>query len=150
MKTIGFRCWNNKFSYVIIEGTQDNPNIIEENHIKLPQSDNRAEQLAWFRKEIKELIDINDFEIAVFKATEPVSRKKDLQRAELEGVLQEIFFSHKKNIPVLGRIKVQLNSKTTSRKPRYLGELFEKDAFSELPKTKYQEAAIAALSGLPM
>jgi|GEM_PF-6443365 len=36
MKSIGFRCWKDKFSYVILEGKQANPTIVTHNHLKLP------------------------------------------------------------------------------------------------------------------
>ncbi len=149
MKSIGFRCWKDKFSYVIIEGTQDNPVLIANNHLKLPKNLSRPEQLAWFKREIKELMDTNDLDIAIFKATEPISQSKDPQRGELEGILQETIFSHQKVTQIEGRIKTQLNSKTNSRKAKYLGELMEHEVFCELPKTNYEDACVAALSGLP-
>ena len=149
MNSMGIRCWKDKFSYVIVEGTQKNPIRITENHLKLPTSLSRPEQLAWFKKEIKEILDTRDIDCAIFKATETISRTKDPLRGELEGVLQETVFSHNKQTTVEGRIKKQLNSKTNARKAKYLGELLELDAFCDLPKTKYEDACVAALSGLP-
>ena len=115
----------------------------------LPKMMSRPEQLAWFRREIKEIIDINDLDFAIFKATETISRSKDPQRGELEGILQEVIFSHEKPTSIEGRIKKQLNSKTNSRKAKYLGELFENELFADLAKLKYEDACIAGLSGLP-
>lgn len=149
MKVIGIRCWKDKFSYVIMEGTQDNPIMITFNHLALPSQMKRPEQLAWFRKEIKEILDVNDINIFIFKSTEPVSKTKDIGRGELEGVLQETVFSHSKPTQIEGRIKKQLHSKTNARKAKYLGELLELDAFKDLPKTKYEDACVAGLSGLP-
>jgi hypothetical protein len=149
MKSIGIRCWKDKFSYVIIEGTQDNPTKIAENHLKLPPNLSRPEQLVWFKKEVKEILDTRDIDIAIFKATETISRSKDTLRGELEGVLQETIFSHPKSTTIEGRIKTQLNSKTNARKAKYLGELLVLDAFKDLAKSKYEDACIAALSGLP-
>lgn len=149
MKSIGFRCWKDKFSYVIVEGTQDNPTRITDKHIKLPKNLSRPEQLAWFRREIKEIIDTNDLDIAIFKSTEPISRSKDPLRGELEGILQETIYSHQKPTQVEGRIKTQLNSKTNARKAKYLGELLEQQAFCDLSKANYEDACVAALSGLP-
>jgi len=149
MKSIGFRCWKDKFSFVLIEGTQDNPTKIAENHLKLPKNLSRPEQLAWFRLEIKELMDTNDISIAIFKATEPISRTKEPTRGELEGILQETIFSHPKATTVEGRIKSQLNSNTNARKAKYLGELLDIDTFKDLSKVNYEDACIAALSGLP-
>ena len=148
MKSIGIRCWKEKFSYVVVEGTQDEPIRISENHLKLPTTLSRPEQLAWFKREVKEILDTNDIDCAIFKATETISRSKDPLRGELEGILQETIFSHDKPTTVEGRIKTQLNSKTNARKAKYLGELLELDAFNDLSKTKYEDAAVAALSGL--
>ena len=95
------------------------------------------------------IMDINDLDIAIFKATEPISKSKDPHRGELEGILQETIFSHKKPTQVEGRIKTQLNSKTNSRKAKYLGELLEHSVFNNLSKVNYEDACVAALSGLP-
>lgn len=149
MISLGIRCWKDKFSYVIVEGTQNSPKRIAENHLKLPVSMSRPEQLAWFKKEIKELLDTRDVDCAIFKATETISRSKDPLRGELEGVLQETIYSHDKPTTIEGRIKTQLNSKTNARKAKYLGELLELEAFDDLPKSKYEDACVAALSGLP-
>lgn len=148
MKSIGFRCWKDKFSYVIVEGTQENPIKLCENHLSLPKLKSRPEQLAWFKNEIKEIIDTNNIDCAIFKETEKISRSKDPQRGELEGILQETIFSHEKKTSVVGRIKSQLNSKTNARKAKYLGELMEIEAFQGLSKSKYEDACVAALSGL--
>lgn len=149
MKSLGIRCWKDKFSYVLVEGSQDDPQRVAENHLKLPANLSRPEQLAWFKKEIKELLDTRDIDCVIFKATEKISRSKDPLRGELEGILQETVFSHTKPTSVESRIKTQLNSKTNARKAKYLGELLALDCFSDLSKTKYEDACVAALSGLP-
>lgn len=149
MKAIGFRCWKDKFSYVIVEGTQANPKKVSHNHLTLPKTVSRPEQLVWFRKEIKELMDTNNIDVAIFKATETISRSKEPMRGELEGILQEAIFSHPKNTTIEGRIKTQLNSNTNARKAKYLGELLEHEEFCDLPKTNYEDACVAAISGLP-
>lgn len=149
MKSIGFRCWKDKFSFVILNGEQEAPNLISHNHLKLPELGSRAEQLSWLRKEIIEIIDTNEIDTAIFKASEPISRKKDPKRGEVEGILQEAIFSHEKNINIESRIKSQLNAKTNARKAKYLGELLVLDAFKGLAKLKYEDACIAALSELP-
>ncbi len=149
MKSIGFRCWKDKFSYIIVEGQQDNPTTIKYDHIKMPEFETRPEKLSWFRQEVTEILDTNEFDVAIFKAIEPISRTKDPKRGELEGILQETIFSHEKPVSIEGRIKKQLNSKTNARKAKYLGELLILDAFKGLPKSKYEDACVAALSGLP-
>ncbi|MES2487362.1 MAG: hypothetical protein V4581_15630 [Bacteroidota bacterium] len=149
MKSIGFRCWKDKFSYVVLDGDQENPERILSNHITLPKNFSRPEQLAWFRKEIIGLLDNNDFNVVIFKATEPISQSKEPARGELEGLLQEAAFSHSKKIIVESRIKSQLNSKTNARKAKYLGELLTHDAFNGLSKANFEDAYITALSGLP-
>lgn len=149
MKSIGFRCWKDKFSYVVLEGDQENPTLITQNCLTLPKSMSRPEQLVWFRKEIVELMDTNNFDVAIFKATEIISKNKEPQRGELEGILQEAIQSHSKPTKIEGKIKTQLNSTTNSRKAKYLGELFDLPVFQQLSKIKYEDACIASLSGLP-
>lgn len=149
MKSLGIRCWNDKFSYVILTGTQEEPEEVESNQLNLPNNRSRPQQLAWLRKEIHELLDKHEISIGCFKATEPISRSKDPKRGELEGVVQEAGISHDSQIIIEPRIKSQLNSKTNARKTKYLGELLEIEGLNHLNKTKFEDAIISALSGLP-
>jgi len=49
---IGFRCTPKELFYVVLEGNQTNPKIIEINNLKMPKNYSWVEQLSWVRKEI--------------------------------------------------------------------------------------------------
>src|SRR5687767_1822523 len=125
MKSIGFKCWGDRFSYVILEGTQETPSIIKFEHRKAPKNISRAEQLQWLRREVHEILDRNNVDCAFYKAVEPISRTKDLERGQFEGVLLEAAISHKTQLNIDSRIKVQIGKAVKSRKPRYIGEVLE-------------------------
>jgi len=137
-----------RFTFVVLTGSQDEPEIIEYNHIKIPQQNSRAEQLYWFKKEVHGILDKHSVVSGCFKATEPISKTKDLHRAEVEGVLQIAGISHPQKTIIESRIKSQLNKNTNARKAKYLDELLEGD-LNKLKGANYNEACLAALSGLP-
>lgn len=149
MKSIGFRCWADRISFVILEGTQEAPTIICKDHRKAPKGASRAEQLIWLRKEVHEIFDSNKVDVAFYKATENNSRKKDLDRGQFEGVLIEAAYSHKVKCEIEGRIKSQINRDTNARKAKYVGELLQTEELEELASANFEEACLASLCGLP-
>ncbi len=98
---VGFRCWGDfKFAFVILDGDQDNPTVINYGLRSCPPNPSRPEQLHWLRKEVHEILDKAPIETGFFKGIENNSRKVDKNRCEFEGVIQEAAFSHKTRITV--------------------------------------------------
>lgn len=145
---IAFRCWGGKFTYVILRGDQNDPEIVDSKHLKIPPGFSRPEELEWFRKEVHEVLTKFSITSGLFKAIEPISRTKDMSRGEMEGVLQLSALMHPKKILLIRRIKSQLNKHTASRKAKYLDELLDNEALSSLNTANFREASICALSGL--
>lgn len=149
MKSIGFRCWGDKFSFVILEGSQASPTVLSNEHRKAPKGISRAEQLQWLRNEIHEILNRYEIEVAFYKAVEPISKQKDLERGQFEGVMLEAAFSHKKQIEIASRIKSQINRDTNSRKAKYVSEVLQNEHLKDLSTANFEEACLAALCGLP-
>jgi Holliday junction resolvasome RuvABC endonuclease subunit len=149
MKTIGFKCWGDKISYVVLSGTQESPEVIMADHIKAPKNAIRPEQLNWLRNEIHEILNTYSPDVGYFKAIEGNSRNKDLARVEFEGVLQEAGYSHKSKLEINGILKRHIVQKTPADKARYLGELFDDDNLRHLSGANYQDACLSALIGIP-
>lgn len=149
MISIGFKCWGDRFTYVVLEGTQDAPKILGYAHIKAPAKSQRPEQLSWFRKEVHEVLLKYNVDVGFFKKVEPISRNKDMNRGEFEGVLQEAAYSFEKKMEIQGVDKKKIVRISGSNNSKYLGRLFQGNILEELNTSTYQDACLVALIGLP-
>lgn len=150
MNSIGFRCWNDRISFVVLGGTQEDPKVFTRGHVQAPASYNRSDVLVWLRQEIHEILNKNSVNIGFFKAIENNSRNKDTSRAEFEGVLQEAARSHNCKINIQSRLNSQIKRDLAFENPaRYLKKRFPSPELNELNNDKYSEACLAALCGLP-
>jgi hypothetical protein len=144
MSVVGFRCSKDALACVVLDGTRDEPHLIEHHHIRVPKG-SRGDQLVWVRKEVQEILHRTRPTAVAFKATEPIARTKDMGRAEVEGVLQE-------GVRDVGLdparrtwagIKADLGFDPPAR---YLPTVLEGD-LAALPANR-REAALAALSAI--
>lgn len=151
MRSIGFRCWNDRFAFVVLEGTQDQPSVVASEVRRSPKNVDRPEFLAWVRSNVDEILTAYEPDAASFKATEGSSQKKDLRRAEVEGVLQEAAYSHRPSHVVTGRIKSQIRKDVAGfeEPARYVGRLLAGGSLSGLKSPNFEEAALVAICGLP-
>jgi hypothetical protein len=141
---VGFRCFKDAIAYVVVDGDLEAPILVEQHHTRLPTG-SRGSQLVWVRMEVQEIIERAQPTAVAFKATEPVSRTRDLARSEVEGVLQEAVGSV--GLEPLRRVKSQIRADLHfERSARYLESLLDGD-FGSIPANR-REAALAALSAL--
>jgi len=148
---LGVRCWSESFAYVVVSGSRTAPLLVAAAHVLLPVNDNRGAQLASFRSDIYDVITSHCVSMVYFRRTEAIAKTKDQDRAQLEGVLQELCYSHDPSVPVAGRTVAQLKSALKfAGKANSVFELFDQPMFrnARLAKGKFQEAATTALSGL--
>ena len=148
---IGLRSFPDGFTYVILDGTQVTPKIIEKDRLSIPKNQPWPAILSWTRKQIAEILEPYKLKSACIKIVEPMAQKKSAERFQIEAVLQEYLYS-KRSINCTTRIKSQLkrdiNGFTDSA--RYIERALTKtDILAELNTPVYQEAAVAALSELP-
>jgi hypothetical protein len=90
VKVIGIRCSKDQFQWVALEGTtRSDAVVVERKELQLPDGD-RAEQLAWVRKEVLELLTRHAPDEACLRVAEagPNGAAALLQRAEVDGVVQ--------------------------------------------------------------
>ena len=144
MAAIGFRCHKDALAYVVADGTPNAPILLEHRYVRMP-ADDRPGQLVWARMEVQEILQRVAPVSVTFKAAEPISRTKDLGRAEVEGILQEAVRSFGLN--PLRRIKSQIRSDLGfTRTARYLNEALLGD-LADLPANQ-RDAGLAALAAL--
>jgi hypothetical protein len=146
MAVIGFRCYHSSLAVVVLDGSSADPILIDHVHVSMP-SDARPSQLAWLRKEVREIVARVSPELVAYKAPEGSARTRDLGRAEAEGVLQEAV--HSAGIDVVRRLKTQIRVDIGfAQQARYLENALQNyPALGDLPANR-RDAALAALSAL--
>lgn len=147
---VGVKCWSDRYAYVVLSGTSENPNLVKADHVPLPVNESRGAQLATFRSDVLALLTKLGATKAVFKIAENISNS-DTDRAEVEGVFQEACFSHDPSVEAEGLLKLQIKKRLDfDGKAKDVFTMFQerKNLFVGLGKTKYEEAAVTALAGL--
>lgn len=149
MTSIGFRCWDGSVAFVVLNGTIEAPVIVEFARLRAPRGASRGAALQWLRREVHEILTRHACGGGYFKCTEPVSRNKDLDRAQFEGVLQEAGLSHASCLEIHSRTLTQIRRDTgTTELARYLGQVHVA-RFPALDTANFRDAALAAHCGLP-
>ena len=150
-RVIGIRCWSNRHAYVVLSGTLDRPKLIKADYVTLPVNESRGAQLATFRNDMQALLTKYEVSKTVFKTAEGNSKSSDMERAEVEGVLQEACFSHTPRVEVKSLVKSQIKKLLSyDGKASEVFKIFQEHQklFAGYGKTNYDEAAVTALAGL--
>jgi hypothetical protein len=149
MPAIGFRCYTDGFSYVVLDGTQTQPVVIANSRYTFPKDLRWSAKLSWLRKQIIELLGRYDIRAASIKAAEPVAKSKSLDRSEVEGVVKEAVFSHL-GIECKARIKSQIRRDIYDfdQPARYLERVFTAVSLENLNTAIFQEATLVAITEL--
>jgi len=148
---IGIRAFPDGFAYVILDGTQKEPTVVQKDRLSLPMNQTWPTSLSWVRKQIAEVLDPHKIESACIKITEPMARRKSAERCQIEAILQEYLHTIK-SIDCTIRIKSQLKRdiKGFTDPARYIERVLTRsDVLAELNTLKYQEATLAAIAELP-
>jgi len=146
---MGIRCWGDRFTYVVLSGTIEEPRPKSCELVRLAVNDARPAQLAGFRQDVYDVLTQQGVLFVCFRSPEPIARAKSLPRAEIEGILQEVCHSHSPRVRIVGRTVKQLKSVLNFQGPASnVFRLSERSEFLHLGKTNYAEAIVAALSAL--
>ena len=151
MRAIGFRSFPDGFSYVVLDGAQDGPDIVAYQRLKFPKNHGWSASLSWLRKQVIELLNKHKPTAASIKCIEPMAKKKSVERFHVDGVIQEVTFSEL-GIECTPRIKSQLKRdiRDFTEPARYLDHVLEGTThLAELNAPNFQEAALAAIAELP-
>lgn len=109
---LGIRCWPDKFSFVVLDGSPSDPKLIEHDVRKFPADLTRAGFLNWISGEVKGILSRRRISRAAYKQIEPNARKNTslMKRAEVEGVIQAVLYESGCR-DISGLTKQQLKSK---------------------------------------
>jgi hypothetical protein len=148
---IGFRSFPEGFSYVILDGSQSDPVIIDKGRFALPVGGSWAEKLAWVRRQVEEILNPRAILRACVKTIEPNARTKSAPRLQIEAIIIESIFTYK-GLVCDRRVKAQIKRSIPGFEApaRYLDRVVGSHGnLAEVNCPAFQEATIAALSVLP-
>lgn len=150
MAVIGFRCFADGFSYVVLDGSQTTPIVISNMRISFPKDLRWCGQLSWCRRQIIEILGQYEIKRAGLKAVENNARSKSLPRSEVEGVVKETLYSQL-GIECASRIKSQLKRDISGfdQPARYLERVLTSTHLDHLNNALFQDATLAAIAELP-
>lgn len=149
MKSMGFRCWKDRFAFVVLEGPRERPILVASKIRKAPSYSQRGEFLAWVRTSIGEVLDAYEPDTVAYKAVEGTSRTKDMERGQVEGVMQEAVSSHGMNLEARSRLKSQIKRAVGFGGPaRYVNKALPAAGLAQLDTDTFRDAALAALCRL--
>lgn len=112
MRVLGIKCAKKELGWMVLDGTaRGDAVVIAFDQAKAPPGDDRAEILAWARKELLEVIEKHKPEAAALRATEGPSGS--FQRAEVDGVVQATLYE--RGIPVSRLVNASIRSKYKAR-----------------------------------
>jgi phosphohistidine swiveling domain-containing protein len=89
MSYLGFRCSNKDYTYVILNGTKEQPEVLCNDTVAFPKDFSRPHELKWFLQEIEELLKKNEVNSISIKSTEVPARKGNSydERVENEAMI---------------------------------------------------------------
>lgn len=121
MRAVGFRAATNELFWAVVEGTIDEPVLIDSGRIKRPRTmPTDGDALAWFVGEIGRLVREYQPQRSAVRTPEPVGRAahKMFPRVRLEGAVIATLVGHQ--VPcfsaALGTITAELGATTSAKR----------------------------------
>jgi hypothetical protein len=149
VRSIGFRCWKDKICFVVLEGPQDRPIVVAAKVRQAPENCSRAEVLCWVRDTVQEVLTDHRPDAVAYKVVEGTAITKDLERAQVEGVMIEAVCAHELHLEPVGRLKSQIKADLGfADEARYIERALHEVGLDQLDTDSKREAALAALSRL--
>jgi hypothetical protein len=149
---LGFRAEGTQVYCVVVAGTRRAPTLVAHEKLTAPVDVDEAHALAWYRNEVRRLVDTYAPAAAVVRFPEFSARGGNKEgarrRLRIEGVLLEASCAY--GLPARGAVLANIGAKLGSKQAKkYLGsgDLRGLD-LSPLPEYA-REAALAAVTALP-
>ena len=112
LKVLGIKCSKSELGWMVLEGSsRSDASVVAHDQAKAPPQADRAETLAWARKELLEVIEKHHPDAAALRGTE--GQNGSFQRAEMDGVVQATLYEQ--DIPVHRLLAVSIRSKFKAR-----------------------------------
>jgi Holliday junction resolvasome RuvABC endonuclease subunit len=151
MLYVGFRCWPDHFTYVVLQGAITAPEPVASDKVEIPVDSDRPAFLNWISTEVRTILKRHTPAGCSYKAIEPLARKNSnlMRRAQVEGVIQAVIHesgcrriaSHTKQ-----QIKARIGFGGTAKD---VAKALNGGPLNEFVDTDFEEAALAAWASLP-
>ena len=88
MKVLGLRLSNTDYTFAVLDGPKDSPNVVNKGTVNFPQGFSRPDAMKWLYQDLKDLIQEHHVKKVALKKAEGNARKSKslLERVEGEGV----------------------------------------------------------------
>lgn len=148
MLVAGIRCTKDKLDWAVVRGdSRQDAKIIEHRQTTMPAG-TRGSQLAWVRQEIQELTERHALDAAAVRVSEPTGQSLSPGRSEVDGVVQEAFYSA--GVDPARHVAASVRSAFKAKKAADLvAELAKIPLVAAAAKTR-QEPVISAVALLPV
>jgi len=84
MTTLGIRCSNTDFSFAVISGSNDSPDLIENKTILYPRGYSAPEKMKWLLQELESLNEKHNIDCWAIKSTETIAAKGKAYASRVE------------------------------------------------------------------
>lgn len=147
--SIGFRCWPDRFSYVVLQGAADDPTVVAQAQTRFPNDLTGPRLFAWLREEAQNALEKHRPEVGFIKIAERGRGSAVVGRLQAEAIIQEAAFSGS-GLELHSRIKIQIKRDISFARPaRYVDARVAEHDLAALNNDRFREACLAALCGLP-
>ncbi len=133
MNVLGIRCSNTDYTYAVMSGTKQTPQVVVCSTITYPQGYSKVQSLSWLLQEIEDLIKKHSISLVSMKRFEGRTKGNAYEdRVEheamvylagancgLRGVFKKVNSTIAKNLGLKGRARYLAKSLNTSSIPSY-------------------------------
>lgn len=131
MNSLGIRVEPKKVTFVVIDYTDSEADILNVETIKIPLALDFPAKLKYVRNTVLDIIREYDIQVAGIRIAETVSENVNINRLHIEGVIQEAFSSSSVNSYFTGQL-MSISKKLDINKEFYRDLLKSKSQYAKI------------------
>lgn len=131
MNSLGIRVEPKKVTFVVIDYTDSEADILNVETIKIPLALDFPAKLKYVRNTVLDIIREYDIQVAGIRIAETVSENVNINRLHIEGVIQEAFSSSSVNSYFTGQL-MSISKKLDINKELYRDLLKSKSQYAKI------------------
>lgn len=153
MNSLGIRVEPKKVTFVVINYTDSEADIVNVETIKIPLALDFPAKLKYVRNTVLDIIREYNIQVAGIRIAETVSENVNINRLHIEGVIQEAFSSSSVNSYFTGQL-MSISRKLDINKELYRDLLKSKSQYAKINRwalctnSESKEAALAGYGAL--
>lgn len=153
MNSLGIRVEPKKVTFVVIDFTENEADIVNVETIKIPLALDFPAKLKYIRNTVLDIIREYNIQVAGIRIAETVSENVNINRLHIEGVIQESFSSSSVNSYFTGQL-LSISKKLDINKDSYKELLKSKSKYTKINRwalctnSESKEAALVGYGAL--